>query len=93
MGQVKAQLLENGKYFIPKKYTSDGESPEDYTPEHYTGWQVGKFITKQNLSFYEGCVVKYVCRHRKKDGLKDLHKAKDYIEQLIKEYTNASSTE
>lgn len=56
------------------------------TNPHYDGWSVGSFITTMDLNFYEGCVVKYICRHKKKDGLKDLKKAKDYLEQLINEY-------
>ena len=55
-------------------------------PEHYTGWVIGDFITKQNLTFYEGNVVKYICRHRKKDGLKDLIKARNYLNKVIDEY-------
>ena len=55
--------------------------------KHYgAGWEVGDFIQNQKLSFYEGNVVKYVVRHKKKDGIRDLLKAKDYIEQLIRSY-------
>ena len=53
---------------------------------HYGDWGVGNFITSRGLTFYEGCVVKYVCRHRKKDGVADLKKAISYLEQLVKEY-------
>lgn len=41
------------------------------------------YIEANNLDFFEGNVVKYVTRWRKKDGLKDLRKARDYIEILI----------
>lgn len=54
------------------------------TPKHYDGWKVGLFIHEQQLNFSEGNVVKYVCRWRKKDGLKDLYKARDYLDHLIK---------
>jgi len=37
------------------------------------------FSEVNNLSFLEGCIVKRVCRHRKKDGAQDLDKA---IEEL-----------
>lgn len=36
------------------------------------------------LDFYEGNVVKYICRWRKKDGLEDLYKARNYVEEVIK---------
>ena len=45
-----------------------------------------KYIAANNLTFREGNVVKYVTRHRKKNGLEDLLKARDYLDRLIKEY-------
>lgn len=58
---------------------------------HYNGWEIGDFITKQNLTFYEGNVVKYICRHRKKDGLNDLIKARNYLNKVINEYNNTGT--
>ncbi len=43
-----------------------------------------EFIVKNNLAFLEANVVKYVCRHRNKNGLEDLNKAIHYL-QLAKE--------
>ncbi len=43
-----------------------------------------EFIVKNNLAFLEANVVKYVCRHRNKNGLEDLNKAIHYLE-LAKE--------
>jgi len=53
--------------------------------EHYRqgGIQPIEYIHANNLSFCEGNVVKYVTRWRHKDGLKDLEKAKHYIELLM----------
>ena len=45
-----------------------------------------EFIQANDLSFAVGNVIKYVCRYKYKDGLKDLKKAKDYIEVLIKDF-------
>jgi len=42
-----------------------------------------EFIMANGLGFAEGCVIKYVTRHREKGGLEDLRKAKHYIEFLI----------
>jgi hypothetical protein len=42
-----------------------------------------EFITKNNLSFLEGNVIKYVCRWKNKNGIADLEKAKHYIDLLI----------
>ena len=53
-------------------------------PSYYTkGIEVTKFANSHGLSFAEGNVVKYVVRHKHKDGLKDLLKAKKYIDLLI----------
>ena len=54
--------------------------------EHYKGGiEPTEYIRSNNLDFFEGNVVKYITRWRKKDGINDLRKAKDYIEMLIKQ--------
>lgn len=42
-----------------------------------------EYIHANNIPFAEGNVIKYVTRWRDKDGMKDLKKAKHYIELLI----------
>ena len=42
-----------------------------------------EFITKNNIPFCEGNAIKYLCRHRSKNGKEDLLKAKHYIDLLI----------
>lgn len=42
-----------------------------------------EFIHTNNIPFAEGNVIKYVSRWRTKNGIKDLEKAKHYIELLI----------
>ena len=53
--------------------------------EHYKnqGIQPVEYIHANGLDFFEGNVIKYVTRWRRKDGLADLEKAKHYIEMLI----------
>lgn len=41
------------------------------------------YITGNGLAYLEGCIVKYISRHREKGGLEDLHKAKHYLDKLI----------
>jgi len=38
--------------------------------KHYKGMKIqpAEFINENHLEFAEGCVIKYVCRHKKKDG-------------------------
>ena len=52
---------------------------------HYKRFKIQpiEFIALNDLNFLEGNVVKYVCRHSFKDWLRDLEKAKHYIEMLI----------
>ena len=44
--------------------------------KHYTWCKIQpiEYIMANNLSFAEGCVVKYITRWKQKDGIKDLRK-------------------
>ena len=42
-----------------------------------------EFIHANNIPFAEGCAIKYLTRWRAKGGVKDLEKAKHFIELLI----------
>ena len=42
-----------------------------------------EFIHANALGYFEGNVVKYISRWRKKGGMEDLRKAKHYVELLI----------
>ena len=42
-----------------------------------------EFIHKNNLSFIQGNIIKYVCRYKSKGGIQDLNKAKHCIDLLI----------
>lgn len=51
------------------------------------------YIHANNLGFCEGNVVKYITRHKDKNGKADLEKAKHYIDLLIElEYKDVSNT-
>ena len=52
---------------------------------HYKGYAIQpvEFIAKNNIPFIDGNIIKYVVRHRDKNGIEDLEKAKHYIEMLI----------
>jgi len=58
---------------------------EEATPKHYTKMKMQpiEFIIKNDIGFCEGNIIKYVCRYKEKDGIKDLEKAKEYIQFLI----------
>tara|TARA_R110000823_G_scaffold69573_4_gene160921 strand:- start:1729 stop:2079 length:351 start_codon:yes stop_codon:yes gene_type:complete len=45
--------------------------------------QLIEYIHANNIPFAEGCAIKYLTRWRTKGGIKDLEKAKHFIELLI----------
>ena len=53
--------------------------------DHYSklAIQPVEYINKNNLSYLQGNVIKYVTRYKDKNGLQDLQKAKHYIDMLI----------
>ena len=54
--------------------------------------QPTEFIHRNNLSFIQGNVIKYICRYKSKNGIQDLEKAKHYIDLLIQfEYDTKTS--
>jgi len=42
-----------------------------------------EYIHRNGLGFCEGCVIKYVSRHKNKNGKQDLQKAIHFLEMLI----------
>ena len=53
-------------------------------PSYYgTGIDVIEFCLRNNLTFMQGNVIKYVTRYKEKNGIEDLEKAKEYIDRLI----------
>ena len=53
---------------------------------HYKDFHIQpyEFISKNNLSFFQGNVIKYVCRYMNKNGIQDLEKVIHYCELEIK---------
>tara|TARA_R110000796_G_scaffold245427_1_gene369656 strand:- start:290 stop:589 length:300 start_codon:yes stop_codon:yes gene_type:complete len=74
--------------------TSEFNNPEYYKrvdpydktdPGHYSNLPIEPwdFIQQNKLDFFEGNVVKYICRWKNKGGVGDLRKAVTYIEKII----------
>jgi len=53
------------------------------SPTHYGDTRLMDLLIDKQVPFAEGNIMKYVFRWREKDGLKDLVKAKVYLEALI----------
>ena len=55
--------------------------------DHYKKYKIqpNEFISSNNLSFFQGNVIKYVIRYKDKNGTEDLKKIIHYCELEIKE--------
>lgn len=63
---------------------------------HYKDMKIQpvEFIHANGIPFLEANVIKYVCRHKSKNGLQDLEKARHYIDLLIElEYSKEEEPE
>jgi hypothetical protein len=62
------------------------------SPLHYNigKIEVADFIADQKMDFFEGNIIKYVSRHKYKEGIEDLKKAEWYLTKLIKNLTDSN---
>lgn len=56
--------------------------------DHYKKYKIQpvEFIMANEIGYMEGNVIKYVVRHKDKNGVQDLKKAMHYLEMLIEQY-------
>ena len=62
---------------FPQNKQIGGSHYKDFNIQPY------EFISKNNLSFFQGNVIKYVCRYLCKNGIADLEKIKHYCDLEI----------
>tara|TARA_R100000231_G_scaffold98049_1_gene73219 strand:+ start:241 stop:522 length:282 start_codon:yes stop_codon:yes gene_type:complete len=62
---------------LPQLRQIGGKHYKDYKIQPY------EFISKNNLSFYQGVVIKYVVRYLEKGGIEDLEKIIHYTQLEI----------
>ena len=62
-----------------------GVKPDGSPCDHYSKMKIQpvEFIHANNIPYIEGSVIKYICRHKNKNGIGDLEKAKHCIDMLI----------
>ncbi len=53
------------------------------SPEHYSDKKMMELLIEKEICGAEFNIIKYTYRWKKKDGLKDLYKARDYLNALI----------
>ena len=52
--------------------------------DHYKSKiEVWDYVHANDLDYFQGNVIKYVTRYKKKNGIEDLKKAIHYIEKMI----------
>ena len=58
--------------------------------DHYAKMKIQPidFILQNKLGFCEGNAIKYICRHRAKNGKQDIEKAIHYLQILLENYEN-----
>jgi hypothetical protein len=68
-------------YLKPQRATQKA-TDKQIGGNHYKSFAIApiEFISKNNLSFIQGCVIKYICRFDKKNGVEDLDKIIHYCE-------------
>jgi hypothetical protein len=59
---------------------SKQEGGSHYKNQAIQAWD---YIAVNNIGYFEGNIIKYVSRWRKKGGLEDLRKARHYLDKLI----------
>jgi hypothetical protein len=67
---------------FPTSRQEGGDHYKKHSIQPYT------FITKNNLSFFQGNVIKYVVRYKDKNGIEDLKKIIHYCELEIEQMRN-----
>ena len=71
------------KDVFPQDVQIGGSHYKDFPIQPY------EFISKNDLSFFQGNVIKYVCRYKNKNGIQDLEKIKHYCDLEIKKLKDA----
>ena len=56
--------------------------------DHYRSLpiQPGQFIRANDIGWYEGNAIKYICRHKQKGERQDIEKAIHYLQLILEEY-------
>lgn len=89
-GLAKSRELEEERWAREQGGPSALETQVSGDHYKYMPIQPVEFCQKNQLGYCESAAIKYICRHRKKNGADDLRKAIHYLEILIQmEYGDA----
>ena len=72
---------------LKQQLDSDGEAVWDkqHGGSHYQKYKIqpSKFVVENELLYPEGCAIKYIIRHRDKNGKEDILKAIHFLEMIL----------
>ena len=86
---IPKETVEEFQIVLNKVYDHASDEAEDDVwvkgGDHYKDFKIqpSQFINQNDLGFAEGNVIKYICRHTKKDKKTDILKAIHYCEMII----------
>jgi hypothetical protein len=83
--QLEAQEQEIKDGVISEEFVKDNALESQVGGSHYRDMKIQPvvFCHENSLGICESNVIKYICRHKSKNGIEDLKKAKHYIDLLI----------
>lgn len=78
-------LAPDTKQTMNEQTPSSAASTEQVGGGHYKKMkiQVWDFVIANDLDYFQGSIIKYVCRWRDKDWIKDLYKARHFLDKYI----------
>ena len=93
-------LHSEGEAQLPLPFTKPATGTDDVAQQpHYTAQDIepieymrGSMSAREFQAYCRGNVIKYVSRYAMKDGLRDLRKAKVYINWMIDSFNEELST-
>ena len=87
LNEATAREWDKAANIIPKDTQVGGD--------HYTKGSIQpiEYIMANDLGFAEGNVVKYVTRHKYKNGIEDIKKARHYLDFILREYLDYEASE
>ena len=85
---IPKETVEEFQVVLNKVFDTTYKNDEDIWDrggEHYKEFKIqpSVFINENDLGLAEGNVIKYICRHAKKDKKQDILKAIHYCEMII----------
>tara|TARA_B100000530_G_scaffold313251_1_gene241452 strand:- start:23 stop:379 length:357 start_codon:yes stop_codon:yes gene_type:complete len=78
---AEEDVIRKGTY----EYEYDNATSKQIGGDHYKNCAIQPidYIVKNNLDFLEGNVVKYITRHKTKNGIEDIRKVIHYAELIL----------